>query len=300
MVSRRRKEEMNSWMRLIIFMVIWASASGCLYFIVTALFPEALNISKKEFENLIEKNFAFAFTIQFFMSLAVFLSIFIMLRFIEKKPLREIGLSFKFSEVLKGFGIGFCLITMFLFLLLILGFTELSFNRLSHSLPKYFILYFLVALMEETLSRGYILNNLLESTNKYIAVVLSSSLFGALHLLNNGISWIGYVNIVLFGMLAGLLYIKSNGLSMPVGLHLSWNFFQGSIWGFAVSGHSSEGLFANFLKGDPRITGGMFGAEGSLVVTFILVLVNLCLIIQGEIKHRQMLATIHRNDNLHH
>ncbi len=70
----------------------------------------------------------------------------------------------------------------------------------------------------------------------------------------------------LFGVLDGYMALKSGSISSAVGFHWSWNFVQGPILGFAVSGHTEKGVFqANSMATDV-LTGGQFGAEGSILV----------------------------------
>jgi len=131
-----------------------------------------------------------------------------------------------------------------------------------------FLSFSAVAIMEEMVCRGYILNNLMQVTNKYAALIFSSLVFAFLHLLNPHASFIPILNIFLAGIFLGISYLYTRNLWFPIGLHLFWNFMQGPILGFNVSGTNSEN---SLLQLDyPRediFNGGAFGFEGSILCT---------------------------------
>ena len=51
-----------------------------------------------------------------------------------------------------------------------------------------------------------------------------------------------------------------------MGMHAGWNFFQGPIFGFEVSGMGSQSLINHTLSGPEWITGGTFGPEAGIPV----------------------------------
>jgi hypothetical protein len=97
--------------------------------------------------------------------------------------------------------------------------------------------------------------------------VLSSALFGYLHADNPNATLLSTANVLLAGMMLGFGYVLTGELAIPIGLHVTWNFFQGTVFGFPVSGLSFPG--ATFLRTDqsgPALwTGGPFGPEGGLL-----------------------------------
>lgn len=122
-----------------------------------------------------------------------------------------------------------------------------------------------VALTEELFVRGYILNNLMKSMHRMAALLISSVFFSLMHVFNSNFSWIGFWNILLAGILLGLTYIYTKNLWFPVALHFSWNFFQGIIFGFNVSGHVTYSLIIQLRTVDNIWNGGAFGFEGSVL-----------------------------------
>ena len=107
-------------------------------------------------------------------------------------------------------------------------------------------------------------------------------IFGAVHLTNNGATWwAGLAIAIEAGILLSAAYKYSGTLWMPIGIHWSWNYVQGNILGFAVSGgNAGESLFIPETSGPDIITGGPFGAEASIVAVVIGVLLSTILIIR--------------------
>lgn len=133
------------------------------------------------------------------------------------------------------------------------------------SLLESMVLFILVAFSEELLMRGYVLCNLMLAFNKYVALLISALLFSLMHLGNENVSLLGIFGIFIAGIFLGVGYIYSKGLWLPIALHFSWNFFQGTIFGFNVSGnHVYSIINIDFLQ--PNIwNGGNFGFEGSVL-----------------------------------
>lgn len=138
-----------------------------------------------------------------------------------------------------------------------------------------------VGFYEELLTRGYLLQNLAAGLGLPAGLLASSLLFALLHLLNPGATALSTLNVGLAGLFFGLLYLRSGSLWAPIGAHAAWNFFQGYVFGLPVSG---TGLLAALPlldfdpRGDPTLSGGAFGPEGSLVTTALLLLASAALV----------------------
>ena len=125
----------------------------------------------------------------------------------------------------------------------------------------------LVAFYEELSFRGYILQNLKSGWGPIIGIVASSILFAIFHGLNPNFSWLALLNIFLAGGLLAACYFVTGELWLPMAFHFSWNFVQGSVFSFPVSGLVTDGLLLTEIGGNPLITGGAFGPEGGLIST---------------------------------
>lgn len=131
-------------------------------------------------------------------------------------------------------------------------------------------LYLAVAVNEELLFRGYLFQRLLKGTGTWISLLLMGLWFAYAHWDNPGMAgavriW-AMLNIFLAGLILGLAYLKTRRLALPMGIHLGWNWAQGSLLGFGVSGTmDTRGWVNPVFEGRPEwLTGGAFGLEASL------------------------------------
>lgn len=150
---------------------------------------------------------------------------------------------------------------------------QLAWQSLVSAQLWWLVVMIAVGFSEEFLSRGYHLKNLAEGFQFLgptaaicLATLLSSLVFGALHAGNENASPISTLSIVLAGVMLATGRIATNSLAAPIGLHITWNLFQGPILGFPVSGTSTEGSIIELVQaGDPFWSGGAFGPEAGLV-----------------------------------
>lgn len=115
------------------------------------------------------------------------------------------------------------------------------------------------------------------------ATIVSSLLFSLLHGADDGIfeTPLPFINLLAVGVLLALMRQVTGGLWMPIGVHLSWNYFQGTVYGFSVSGAGMESVLHLQQQARPVLSGGVFGAEGSIVVTVLII----CAILLFAIKN---------------
>ncbi|MBN1813260.1 MAG: CPBP family intramembrane metalloprotease [Anaerolineae bacterium] len=152
-----------------------------------------------------------------------------------------------------------------------------------------------VGISEEFLSRGYHLKNLAEGLNfrpigpkgaVIVATLLSSSVFGVLHAGNPNASTISTLNLILAGLFLALGYVLTGELAIPIGLHITWNFFQGNVFGFPVSGTDAGATFIAIEQGgNDLITGGAFGPEAGLIGIAAMILGSVLMILWVRVRH---------------
>jgi uncharacterized protein len=184
-------------------------------------------------------------------------------------------------DLVSGILVGFIIIVSGFIILNISGFVTINALRPDVAyLAGSIILFMLISWLEEISFRAYILGNLMESFGKYTALFISSVLFALFHMFNPGMAVMPFVNLILAGLLLGLVYIHTGTIWYALGLHFGWNFFQGPVFGFPVSGIEMKGLISQQPAwGGHLISGGNFGFEGSV---FCSILIIIFLILPGR------------------
>lgn len=230
----------------------------------------------------------------------LFSFVFILLLFIvwvkviEKNSLSSLGFVKRNWLKYLGWGILLSLLQMGMIALVyqVGGIGTFELNELSLE-PILFILglfpfWLLQGGTEEVATRGWLLTRIAARTNLPLAIAISSSLFGILHMGNAGVTFLSVLNIILDGVLAGLLFIYTDSIWLVVAQHGTWNYVQGNLLGFQVSGTGADASIFSFTMGSGPdwLTGGAFGAEGSIITTLVL-LVSLVIVYRlGERKEK--------------
>lgn len=120
---------------------------------------------------------------------------------------------------------------------------------------------------EETL-RALMLNGMgVVFRRAWIAVAMVCVAFGLIHAANDHATALSVTSNALGGLMYALAFVRTGRIWMPIGLHAAWNFVQGTVLGFPVSGATdwSGGLVRQAEAGSDLVTGGAFGPEGGLV-----------------------------------
>ena len=228
------------------------------------------------------------------MFLAALTSAVIMLRF-ERRPFSDLGLSVKGHA--PGLWYGLLIAVLFYLvgfgLSLLLGEIEVTgFKFESVNLLGSWVFFLLVALFEEILMRGYILGRLLHTRmNKFLSLFISSALFALLHIFNPEIDFLPMLNLLLAGMLLGASYLYTKNLCFPISLHLFWNWIQGPVLGYEVSGNNFiSSMLTLHLPEDNVLNGGAFGFEGSLICPVLMIVLTILIVWWGEKREAISLA----------
>ena len=209
---------------------------------------------------------------------AMILAAFITLRWIDRRPISLLGLGFIAGwqrDFWIGMLVGAGMLSVALVMLWAGGWMVLSLNDLTlallGALSKAMLLFFVAALMEELILRGYIFQAFIEGSRVWIALILLSSIFSLAHLDNPNSTIPSSFNIFLAGVLLSVCYLKTRSLWLPTGLHLGWNWMQASFWGMGVSGfHVKWSVFTAEPQGADWVSGGSFGAEASIFATIVI------------------------------
>jgi membrane protease YdiL (CAAX protease family) len=254
----------QGWLRALLYLVIVVSVFFGYSQIGSAIFRNLVTGESVGLAN----SFTQLLITYSILSATFFLITWLFKKFIDREPFKALGFQWTGFQMdaLVGFLTGPALLGIGTIILAVGGyltFINFRFNGLSLLVEALFML--IVAFTEETLFRGYVLNNLLKSTNKWVALTITSVLFAAVHITNPGVSVIAIINIFVAGFLFGINYIYTRNLWFAVLFHFSWNFFQGPVFGYEVSGLDMQSVLEQTLSGPALLTGGKFGFEESLL-----------------------------------
>jgi len=270
----------NGYLRAIIFMPLWLITMGLSATIGSIIVMQRMGIDMTD-ESAVQALFSnvsfdspVLLSMTTFQVLGSFLALWIATRFIDRKPLMSIGLSWenKAKEMLIGLGFAFAFIAGLFLVLMAVG--AIKFSGYEGFKPGVFIvsmMLFLAAFDEEIIFRGYILNSMMDSSkNRWIALGGSSLLFALMHAANPGVwsNWVPMTELFAAGFILGISYTFTKNLWFPTFFHFGWNFFQGLL-GFEISGINVDSwkMISHENTGNVPdiISGGVFGIEGSVI-----------------------------------
>ncbi|MBT2484330.1 MULTISPECIES: CPBP family intramembrane glutamic endopeptidase [unclassified Microbacterium] len=147
-----------------------------------------------------------------------------------------------------------------------------------------------VAVAEEVFFRGVVFRLLRSRWGVIVALIVSSAIFGLLHLINPGASLNGALAVAIeAGLMLGAAYLLTGSLWLAIGLHFGWNVAIGGIFGTVVSGSdASDSLFTATTAGPDWLTGGSFGPEASIVAIVVCSVATVAFLFAAH--HRSRLA----------
>ena len=145
--------------------------------------------------------------------------------------------------LLLGLGLGFLMNFFCIACALLHGDIKLDLSFSAAELPVLLFAFFWVFVQsssEELWCRGFLYERVNIHYPLWATILVNALLFGALHLLNDGISVLAIVDIVLCGFAYSLLRWYTGSLWAVMGLHTMWNFTQNFLFGLPNSGLVSE------------------------------------------------------------
>ncbi|HKP85502.1 MAG TPA: CPBP family intramembrane glutamic endopeptidase [Blastocatellia bacterium] len=167
---------------------------------------------------------------------------------------------------------------------------------LARAFAVLFVFFLLAAAVEELLFRGFPFQALIHNAGPFVAIAVTSILFGTAHIANANASLFSTINTMLAGVWLGIAYLMTRSLWLATALHYAWNLTMAFVFGLPVSGGN---LFSqlSWLKGQDGppewLSGGGYGPEGGAAVTLVLVLSTLAIWKSGLFAPREeMLAAL--------
>lgn len=202
-------------------------------------------------------------------------------RWIERAPDRELEFTGAGRELALGLAGGAMLFTVMTGIVALLGGFEILGLRGAGAIWSMLSLAVFSSVFEEILLRGIVFRQLEVWLGSWIALALSSALFGALHIMNPDATWFSSVAIAVeAGILLGAAYMLTRRLWLAIGIHAAWNFTQGWVFSVPVSGGEAPlGLLITRRPGPDWLTGGDFGLEASVVAMVVASLAGVILLL---------------------
>ncbi len=216
-------------------------------------------------------------------------------RFIDRRRFAEFGFHLSvgwWADLVFGLVLGVVLMGGIVAVMLGAGWATLSETSgtdlgvpIASAFAIQVLVFIVVGINEEVVFRGYHLRNMAEGFSRFgpnvaviIALVISSSIFGVGHLSNEAAGGahttpLALLNLILAGLvMLAVPYLLTGELAIPIGIHITWNLFQGPVFGLAVSGLESETHLLTVRPTGPELwTGGDYGAEGGLLATIAVI-----------------------------
>lgn len=215
----------------------------------------------------------------------IFLLLWLWLAVFEKRPFWTIGLEWAGAgwKYARGLAVGLVMFGAAVGLMAALGYVEQQTGERQAQGTAALGGVLLVLLgwvvqgaAEEAIARGWLLPVIGARYRPGLGVVLSALVFAVYHSLNPNLSPVAVLNLFLFGLFAALYALFEGGLWGVFALHTAWNWSQGNLFGFEVSGiEPAGGMLVNLAEAGPdALTGGAFGPEGGLLVTLVLLVAS--------------------------
>lgn len=198
----------------------------------------------------------------------------IFFKYSEKRIVTELSFKYLVKDSIIGLLTGFTLISLVIATLYLLGYYEPHSTGHFSILTNAFVLFTIAGILEEIIFRGIIYRITEDRLGTIWALIISSFIFGFLHMANANFNLLsGFAIALELGLLTGIFFTLTKRLWLPIAFHIGWNF-SFIFWGTTVTGATE---FPNFidstLVGPESITGGVFGPENSIItILFSLIL----------------------------
>lgn len=202
----------------------------------------------------------------------------LLIRYLEDNDACKIAPRKDISSIGNGLFIGFSYFIIVTVTMSLCGYYHIKSIQFDWEKQLFsFTLFFLVAVSEEIFFRGILFRMINRRWNIWAALVISALIFGGFHILNdNATLWSSIAITIEAGSLLGAAYAYSKNIWLPIGIHWIWNYTQGNILGFPVSGEDNvTSIITPEISGPQWLTGGSFGAEASVISAVIGLLISL-------------------------
>ncbi len=205
----------------------------------------------------------------------------LLVKLVERRPITELAPRRLLPDGVIGLIAGLVLFSAVIGVLYLLGSYHVSgTNPAAQWLPALLVVGLGAGIGEEIITRGVLFRIVEEGLGTWVALIVSALFFGVAHIANPGATlWSSAAIAIEAGLLFGMLYHVTRSLPICMGLHAAWNFAQGTIYGVPVSGTKADGWLVSTRSGPDWLSGGVFGAEASVIALTLCSLCTLALVL---------------------
>ena len=208
----------------------------------------------------------------------------VQVRVVERRAVGELAVGAMGRELGLGLALGFGLYSACILVLMGFGaYRAEGLNAWAILLPG-LAAPLATGVFEELLFRGGVFRIVEKWAGTWIALVVSSVVFGFVHLENDAATMRGILSISIWaGVLLAATYVLTRRLWLGIGLHAAWNYTQGTVWSGIVSGNEAPtaGLVRSAMQGPDWLTGGSFGVEASAVALLLCTAVGAAMMVMA-------------------
>lgn len=204
--------------------------------------------------------------------------------FVERRGVSELGT----QGMGRQFGVGL-LVGAGLYTTCELALMALGFYRIEGLNPWRFLVPAIAmavssGVFEELLFRGVLFFSMEKWLGGWLALAVSSLVFGLTHLMNPQGTLEGALFIAVeAGILLGAAVMLTRRLWLGIGFHVAWNYTQQAIFSSIVSGNEpQQGLIRSTVKGPDYLTGGSFGVESSVLALVLCTTTGIVMLVMAH------------------
>ncbi len=191
-----------------------------------------------------------------------------------------------FKSLFAGLLIGFVMNGICILAAVIHGDIKLSLGLTLSQIPV--ILFALVCVFiqsasEEMWYRGFLYERIHANYPLWLAILMSSLIFGFGHMFNQGVSVFAILEIMVIGLAFAVTKWQSRSIWLIFGIHTGWNFTQNFLFGLPNSGVVSKAsvFHLDAVNASSKLiydaTFGVEGAVPSIIVGLLLALISFAL-----------------------
>ena len=250
-----------SFLKILAFLVIWACLTGLAVWAAVSWGGENFYLK-----------LPFRAGLEIALTFATLIPLGLLAHFVDRRRRASLGFSARFYDLLLGAVVGAGIFCLPLIALVATGAARTEAHLASFSaqgLAIGLVVCFFNVVTQEALVRSYIFQELWAKFGGWIATIVTTIIFVALHanpISHGTLGLIAGANILLASLMLSLAYVRTGQLWLPIGIHLGWNGLQGPVLGINVTGNDlAFGHWSVFsFPGDALWTGGEMGVEGGL------------------------------------